>query len=345
MKSPFFASTTPAVARRKRPVCTLVIDAEEDFDWDVPLQGTSYSTAHMKNLHILRGVLSAYGIVPVYLLTYPVLNDPDAVRTIRRQVEQGHCAVGVQLHSWVTPPFDEVTAHRTSFSGNLETDSEERKLLVLNARFQEVFGFAPTIFRSGRYGLSLHTAQLLEKHGFLIDTSVAPRTNFAAEGGPDYTDHEYDLFWFGEQRDLLEIPLCRSIVGWAGPLAPALYEGLSGPLLSGLHVASVLTRSRCAERITLSPEGNDVAAMRRLLTGLLARGQDIFALSFHSSSLQAGRNPYVGSKAEMHGFYDRLSEVLDFMASSLAVRFASIEQIPALLDRPVRQQGQQAGQP
>ncbi|MCW3476924.1 polysaccharide deacetylase family protein [Limobrevibacterium gyesilva] len=336
MKSRFFAATTPAVTRQNRPVCTLVIDAEEDFDWDVPIQGTLHSTAHMKNVRVLHGILSSYGIVPAYLLTYPVLEDPDVVRIVRRQLEQEHCAAGVQLHPWVTPPFDDVMAHRTSFSGNLEANFEERKLLALKAKFREVFGFEPTVYRSGRYGLSSHTGRLLEKHGFLIDTSVAPRTNFTVEGGPDYSDHDYELFWFGEQRDLLEIPLCRSIVGWAGPLAPALYHGLSGPRLSGLHVPSVLTRSRCAERITLSPEGNDVAAMRRLLLGLLARGQDVFALSFHSSSLQAGRNPYVRTKAELHGFYDRLSEILDFMASALAVRFASILEIPGVLDRPAR---------
>jgi hypothetical protein len=288
----------------------------------------------MGNVRTLHTILAAYGVIPAYLLTYPVLENIDVVRIVRAQLNRGHCVAGVQLHPWVTPPFDDVLAHRTSFSANLKADLEEQKLIALKSKFQEVFGFAPTVYRSGRYGLSGHTGLLLEQHGFLIDTSVAPRTNFLAEDGPDYTRHEYELYWFGQHRALLEVPLCRSIVGWAGSLAPELYRRLSEPRLSRLHVPAVLTRSRCAERITLSPEGNDVAAMRRLVLGLRARGQQIFALSFHSSSLQAGQNPYVRSKADLHAFYDRLSAILDFLASDMSMHFASISEIPEFLAEP-----------
>ena len=312
----------------------LAIDAEEDFDWELPIQGTLHSTVHIRNIRNLHELLIAYGAIPIYLLTYPVLEDADMVRIIRREVDKNHCAVGVQLHPWVTPPFDDVLTHSRSFSGNLEANMEEKKLLALKRKFRESFGFDPQVYRAGRYGLSHQTGMLLEKHGFTIDTSLAPRTNFMADGGPDYSDYDYQLFWFGAQRNLLEIPLCRGVVGWAGPLASALYRGLSSPLLSELHVPSVLTRSRCAERITLSPEGNDVAAMRRLVHGLRAKGQNIFTLSFHSSSLQAGRNPYVQSRADLHGFYDRLSAILDYLATSMSFQFASILEIPDMLVTP-----------
>jgi hypothetical protein len=334
VSSPFFSTISPAVMRGPGALGTLVIDAEEDFDWEYPIQGTQHSTAHMKNIRLLHTILSSYGIVPTYLLTWPVLENEDVVRIIRTQLDRGQCEAGIQLHPWVTPPFDDVLAHHTSFSGNLDEDFEEKKLVALKTRFREVFGFDSTIYRSGRYGLGSFTSGLLEKHGFLIDTSVAPRTSYRAEGGPDYSLHDYELFWFGRQRRLLEIPLCRSIVGWAGGAAPGLYRMFSAPRLARLHVPSILTRSRCAERITLSPEGNDVAAMRRLVLGLRARGQHVFALSFHSSSLQPGRNPYVRSRAELHGFYDRLSAILDCMVSELSVQFASISQIPGHLAVP-----------
>jgi hypothetical protein len=95
----------------------------------------------------------------------------------------------------------------------------------------------------------------------------------------------------------------------------------------------VLSRLRCAERVTLSPEGNDVAAMRRFLRHRLARGQTVFSLSFHSSSLAPGRNPYVRSKAELHVFYDRLSASLDAMAG-LGFGFAALADMPAMLGEP-----------
>jgi hypothetical protein len=290
----------------------------------------------MRNVGILHGLLAAYGAIPTYLLTYPMLEDADAIRIVRRELDQNRCAVGVQLHPWVTPPFDDMLALRRSFSGNLAANLEEQKLIALKQKFSDSFGFDPVVYRAGRYGLSHLTGGLLKKHGFRIDTSVAPRTSFAVEGGHDYTSYDCRPFWFGTQRKLLEIPLCRAIVGWAGPFAPALYRGLSGPPLSELHVPSILARSRCAERITLSPEGNDIAAMRRLVNGLHAKGQHVYTLSFHSSSLQVGRNPYVQCKADLHKFYDRLSAALEYLAIDMSFQLASILEVPGLLGAPAR---------
>jgi len=130
------------------------------------------------------------------------------------------------------------------------------------------------------------------------------------------------------------VPLCRSVVGWGGELGRWLYQALSGPRMTRLRVPSLLTRSRCAERITLSPEGNDASAMRRLVRHLRRRGEMVFPLSFHSSSLAPGRNPYVQSRADLHYFYDRLSAQLDHFAGALGGRFAALPEIPALLAPP-----------
>ena len=68
--------------------------------------------------------------------------------------------------------------------------------------------------------------------------------------------------------------------------------------------------------------------MRRLVNGLCARGQTILALSFHSSSLEVGGNPYVMARADLHAFYDRLSAVLDYLANGLNFGFADILRVP-----------------
>lgn len=331
VNTPYFANICPAKAQLGRNVCTVIVDAEEDFDWRRPVPGTSYSTVCMRNIGTLQEICGAYGVVPTYLLTYPVMEDRDAVKILNRTLEKGRCVLGVQLHSWVNPPLDEIVSHSRSFTGNLGHELEERKLIELKQKFVLCFGHEPRVFRAGRYGLGRHTALLLEQHGFQIDTSIAPRTNFAFEGGPDFGAYECQPFWFGEQRRLLELPLCRSIVGWSGRFGPRLYRAVSEPHFSRLRVRSILTRLRCAERITLSPEGNDVRAMRRLVSHLLGNGQIVFALSFHSSSLYQGSNPYVQSKADLHHFYDRLSAILDHMASQLSFGFSSTLEIFAML--------------
>jgi hypothetical protein len=222
-----------------------------------------------------------------------------------------------------------------SFLGNLDPDQQEAKLVTQIAAFVACFGTRPKIYRAGRYGLSPATPGLLEKHGFTVDTSIAPRTNFTADGGPDYTRFGAEMFWFGRQRSLLELPLCRDIVGWGGRLGPHLYRFVGARSDSHSWLTAALARSRFAERITLSPEGNEGAAMRRLVRGLHRRSADsqlgVFSLSFHSSSLQVGRNPYVRSQADLHDFYDRLSEMLDSMDRRQQVKFVALEDIPALL--------------
>lgn len=327
-----FNNVTPVEIRLAAPVLAVAIDTEEDFDWNSPTPGTSHSTAHLRNLLKVGGILSAYNIVPTYLLTYPVLLDDDVVRIVRYQVEKGRCALGIQLHPWVTPPFLGEGGVRASFLGNLPPGIEELKLRSCVDRFFSCFGIRPTVFRAGRYGLSKNTSDLLEQYGFLVDTSVAPRTSWFAEGGPDYTDYDCGLFRFGRDRQLLEIPLCRSVIGWGGGQSARLYKVFSKPFPAQLHAASTLTRSHFAERVTLSPEGNDTSAMRRLTNALLARGQNVFTLSFHSSSLQAGRNPYVRTKSDLHGFYDRLSEMLDYLVVARGFQTAELPRIPSLID-------------
>ena len=65
--------------------------------------------------------------------------------------------------------------------------------------------------------------------------------------------------------------------------------------------------------------------MRRLVRSLMARGQHVLALSFHSSSLHPGRNPYVRNQVDLHTFYDRLSALLTFIAEDTRAEFVRLD--------------------
>lgn len=333
--SALFSAARPAVPpAASPPLCTVLIDAEEDFDWQRPVQGVAHDVGCMRQLSDLQTILAAYGAVPAYLLTYPVLRDPAIVAALRGRLARGQCQVGIQLHTWVTPPFGEAAEVRNSFGTNLSAAREEQKLLALMRAFADAFGEQPKIFRAGRYGLGRNTPALLEKHGFLIDTSLAPRTSFGDEDGPDFSADEFGAFWFGRERTLLELPLCRSIVGWGGPAAARAYRWLAATRPPRHPLTGLLAWSRCAERITLSPEGNDADAAGRLVAALLGRGQRVLALSLHSSSLSVGHNPYVRTRAELHGVYDQLSAILDMLASRHGARFAGALDLPGQLESP-----------
>ena len=326
-----FQNVTPLTERADRPLCALAVDAEEDFDWEHPVSSTKYSTECMRNLSDLQSIAGAYGLRPTYLLTYPVLEDEEAVRGLQRYFARGECDLGLQLHPWVTPPLEGPTTIDASFAGNLAPELEERKLLVLKGKFEARFGFSPTVYRAGRYGLGPFTAALLERHGFEVDVSLAPRTRATSEGGPDFQHFDCTPFWFGAHRRILELPLCRSLVGWGGRPAFACYQSLSPTQFPGPQLTSMLTRARAAERLTLSPEGNDFHAMSRLVHSLVKRRQAVMTVSLHSSSLALGRSPYVRSRADLHGLYDRLSGILSLLSDTIAARFTHLSDIPRLL--------------
>ncbi len=316
-----------------RPIGTLVVDAEEDFDWFKPVYGTEHSVKHMLQVATFQDLAKAYGAVPTYLLTYPVLQVDEVVALLRRVMDRGECDVGIQLHPWVTPPFEpSVEGHAAdvggSFAGNLPPELERRKLFELCRKFKECFGFSPKMYRAGRYGLGQQTAALLEELAFTVDCSLAPRTDFSAQAGPDYTDYKFEPFWFGERQSVLEVPLCREIVGWSGALAPMIYKAATRDVMRKVRADGLLSWVRCAERVTLSPEGNNSRALRRLASHLYAAQSGIFVVSFHSSSLMVGANPYVSSRADVHEFYDRLSSLFSYMVDGLGVKFEKLADVP-----------------
>lgn len=334
-----FPHSRPARFTGPGPIGALVVDAEEDFDWYQPIYGTAHSVRHMLRLATFQELATAYGAVPTYLLTYPILQDEEVVRLLRVTRERGECDLGIQLHPWVTPPFDSTLEGKSggvssSFAGNLPAALEHSKLRELCRKFYECFAFQPTMYRAGRYGFGEETAALLESLGFIVDCSMAPRTDFSDQDGPNFTTFKFEPFWFGHDRPLLEVPLCREVVGWCGALGPSAYRLASRKSMRRLRVDGLLSWTRCAERITLSPEGNNSRALKRLASHLYASGNKVFVVSFHSSSLAVGDNPYVRTRGDLHEFYDRLSYIFSYLVDTLGVRFQRLADMPRFFEAP-----------
>ncbi|MDX2222404.1 MAG: polysaccharide deacetylase family protein [Rhodospirillaceae bacterium] len=293
------------------PMLLVVVDAEEEFDWSV-LSRDFRSVKNIDYQILAQRIWNEYGVVPTYLVDYPVVDDDRASQTLMAFMEQGLCDIGAQLHAWVTPPFDEQVNLANSYSGNLPVDCERAKIVSLTERIAQRFARRPTVFRAGRYGFGPRTADLLIEAGYKIDTSVVPATSFTEQGGPDFTDAPQALHWLGDSRALLEIPLSVGVVGALAGVPRSLLRYAFSSWSRRMHLSGLLARSGLLERIRLTPEGISLNEAKRVTRALLSRGVRLFCLNYHSSSLMPGANPYVRTEHDQQQFLKWLREYCEF---------------------------------
>jgi phosphatidylinositol alpha-1,6-mannosyltransferase len=322
-----FPAIQPIRLPAGRPILCVIVDAEEDFHWERPVSARNNATSSIRHQDRAQAVFAKYGVRPTYLVTYPIASDPAAVGVLRDYLQDGRCDIGAQLHPWVTPPFDGDPEERLSYPGNLAPELEREKLRRLVGTVRDSFGVQPTAYKAGRYGLGPATADLLEDEGFLVDTSLIPRTRYTDSGGPDYAAYDYGPFWFGNKRRILELPVTRALTGLLATCAPSVYGIAERKPLRRFRVPGMLARAGLLERITLSPEGSDLRAMLRLTRALLARGERIFTLSYHSPSLEPGNTPYVRDHRDLAVFLDRLSGFLSFFRDELGGTCMTVKEL------------------
>ena len=321
------------------PRLVVVVDTEEEFDWRQPFSRSATEVGHIRQQYRTQRILERYGIKPLYAVDFPVASQEQAYRPLREWLENGRCDIGAHLHPWVNPPDEEELSARNSFPGNLPEQLEHEKLRRLTDTIAMNFGRRPTAYRAGRYGIGPGTGSALEELGYHIDTSIVPLTNFAAMAGPDFSLVTTDPFWFGPTRGILEIPLtvgrCGILRQRGGAVQPALMSGLG----SRFHLPGVFARLGLFERIRLTPEGVSFAALKRLTDTLLASGNRIFLLSYHSPSVVPGNTPYVRDEVELQQFLGVIDRYCEYFMAACGGVGSTLEEIYETLLKPLDDAG------
>lgn len=296
-----------------RPRLLVLVDVEEEFDWSLPFDRAQRSATHVPALRGAVEALAQRGLRTCGVITHPVLDDGAAVDTLRRLVEQDTFVPGAHLHPWVTPPFDEAVTAAHSFPCNLPPALEAAKLDSLTERIEQTLGQRPRIYQAGRYGVRPATLGLLADRGYQVDASQAPPFDYSAEGGPDFSRVSAVPSWAPTDPPVLCIPMTGALVGRAAALTRPLYRAASSPLLGPTRLPALLARTGLAERLRLSPEGHELADLKRLTSALLGKGCGVFTLSFHSPSLVPGHTSYVQSAEQARAFLARMLAYVDWM--------------------------------
>ncbi len=331
----------PHVPELERPLLLTIVDAEEAFDWDRPFTRTASDVTSMGSQHLAHRIFERHGVVPAYMVDYPVATQDAGRAPLRDLLRDGLCEIGAQLHPWVTPPFLEEVNEHNSFAGNLPPWLEFSKARRLTEALNEAFGAAPLIYRTGRFGAGLRTADILKRLGYLADSSHNPCWPPAgAPQGPDIWALSANPFWLDRERTLLEIPTSAALVGrlagrFGRRIAPSLFA--EGP--GRVSLAGAMASLGLLERIRLSPEGISLVEAKRLTRAMLANGHRVFVLTYHTPSLVPGNTPYVRSADDLARFLAWLDAYYAFFREEIGGRCGTWRDVhplaPALPASPV----------
>ena len=300
-----------------RPILAVVVHTEEEFDWAKPYDRHATGVTHMRRIDRAQEIFDSHGIVPNYVIDYPIASQDAAIGPLKSFADSGRAVIGAHLHPWVSPPYVEEVNVRNSYPCNLPRALEAEKLQRLTEQIERSFGRRPVTYLAGRYGFGAHTASILEELGYQVDISPAVPIDFSADGGPDYSGYSSHPYWFGERRKLLGLPGTGGYVGWLRGGGTALYRAATRHAMRRVGVAGACARLRLMERIRLSPEDYSEPEMRRLTRALLGDGIRVFVFSFHSPSVIPGGTPYVRSEADLERFLDKCRRYFAFFMKEL----------------------------
>lgn len=278
----------------------MTVDTEEEFDWDAPFTPNEHRLDHVGRLIKFQQFCEGIGVLPVYLIDWPVATSPQAIEILGSAVKSGKAEIGIQLHPWVNPPHDEQVNTYNSYAGNLPPELEREKFLRLRDMIAANFSTDPMIYRAGRYGLGPASVAMLRDAGIAIDTSVRSKFDYRPGHGPDYRRTPLVPYWLDEPKGVLELPLTSTFWGVLrrqGDLLQPLVDRYP-------HLGGVLSRLSLLERIPLTPEGVSAEEALRGIDIALDDGLPLLVLSFHSPSLVPGNTPYVRTEEDLDRFYE-----------------------------------------
>ncbi len=289
---------TPDLSALGSPRFVVTVDTEEEFDWSAPFSRSKHGTTHISAMPRFQALCDEFGVQPCYLVDYPITQDTAAVELLAGYAANNRAEIGVQLHPWVNPPFEESVTVGNSFACNLPAELEREKLTVLHDNIVSHMGVWPDVYRAGRYGAGPNTSAILSDLGIAIDSSVRARFDYSGQGGPNYAAHPVNPYWLIKDR-VLELPLTTVFGGRLRSVGNIVF----GRIFGSDGARSMLARTAMLERIALTPEGIPVDKAIEGIDLALKEGVKIINLSFHSPSLAVGHTPYVRSTEQLEDFY------------------------------------------
>lgn len=313
------------------------IDTEGDNQWDVSARAHQ-TFENIYALPALNAVFERQGARPTYLVTWPVASDERSQQVLRFLRLRGQCEIGAHHHAWETPPCTAEDVRRHPYAASLAPEQFEAQVAELTAAISRAMGEPPVSYRSGRFGFDASHVAVLERYGYLVESSVAPLFYEAHKGGPDFVEAPLTPYFLsydsavrpGTSR-LLEIP-CSAALDRDVPAALAhAYARAPWPYTT----RRVLRTLGVARVEWLRPSYSSLEAMCALARRLVARSVPVLNVLFHSSEAIVGGSPYNRTQGELDAFLDRLDRFLRFAIGELGATPCTFREFHAQYTAPL----------
>jgi hypothetical protein len=301
-----------------KPKLLILIHTEEEFDWSKPFSRESRGVSHIPRLLKYQEMFNQYHASVAYAVSYPVAENESSATFIKELADSfENVSIGMHCHPWVNPPYDEEVNSFNSYPGNLPFNQEREKLLNLYEKIKENIGSSPEFYLAGRYGVGNNTYAILNELGVKTDFSPMPFYDYSAQGGPNFSHSSTRVTI---DQDVLVVPHSSGFTGWLskGGKQPAM---LNSSLLVKSRLTSVFSVLGGFNQVILTPEGFNLAEMQALTKKLIASNHDTIVLSFHSTSIMPGMNPFVSNEVEEKIFFAQLQQYLKFYVEELDGQF------------------------
>ncbi len=311
------------------PQLIVVIDTEEEFNWNKPVERNSTSVESMQYINRVQDIFDEYGIKPCYVIDYPIASQKSSASVLKQIYGDNRCEIGAHLHPWVNPPEDETLIPENTYPGNLDRQLEYKKLKCLTDKISDVFEFQPNAYKAGRYGFGANTENILNELGYSIDLSYSPSFDHSADGGPDYSHANAQPFWFDDNKQLIEIPISSAFVGFAGAYSRALFKFAQKN--KKIRLPGIMSRLGIVDQLVLSPEGYTSGEHVKLTQFLYQKGIRTFTWSFHSPTVMPGTTDYVRNEKDLKVFLESFRHYFDFFFNTMKGVAATPTSLKSLL--------------
>jgi hypothetical protein len=271
----------------------------------------------------LQPLFRRSGVKATYLLSPEIIGDPKCARVLGA-IGEDH-ELGTHLHGeYIEPQADFEAAGTMAFQGDYPAETEYDKLKNLTKLFTETFGYRPTAFRAGRFGIGKESLNFLNQLGYLVDSSVFPlkitptvrhQNNFYDAPVKAYFPDLKDYAREDESVNLLELPLTVHSRFFLNIPRSWRKSVASHPLwVSGL--SKLLGRDK-VKTYSLRPSTNSYDQMKAVVDGHIRIHHDdepvFLNMMFHSNEIIEEASPYCRTSADVSAFLGRMEKLFQYL--------------------------------